>query len=136
MSRVTPPATDERAALDAQPVDRSTRRLTELYRAIVRVLNGGFLLSIGLILFGLAVAIVRLQQIDSQSDPLRDVLPAAVRLDPQAIIELGILTMIATPVAYVVVSLVTFIRQRDAFFVAVCTVLLAIIGGSIGIALR
>jgi uncharacterized membrane protein len=135
MSSLSEPASSEATGRDDQQSESATRRLTQLYRRIVRVLNGGFLLGTGLILLGLVIAIIRRRSIASDSDPLLDVLPAALRLDPQGIVELGILTLVATPVAYVIVSLATFIRQRDMLFVIVCIVLLAIIGGSIGIAL-
>jgi hypothetical protein len=135
MTSITPQATNEATARGDQHAEPATRRLTQLYRWIARILNGGFLLGAGLILLGLIVAIIRRETIQPESDPLLDVLPAALRLDPQGIVELGILALIATPVAYVLVSLVAFIRQRDALFVAVCVVLLAIIGSSVGIAI-
>jgi uncharacterized membrane protein len=115
--------------------ERGEVRQTQLYRRIVIVLNVGFALSVGLMLAGIADALVRGQTIKETAEPIVDVLPAVARLEAQGMIDLGILVLMVTPVAYVLVSLVTFLRQRDTLFVGVCLLLLAIIGGSIGMAL-
>lgn len=115
--------------------ERGEPRLTQLYRRIVIVLNAGFALSVGLMLAGIADAIVRGQTIEETAEPISDVLPAVARLEAQGMIDLGIVVLMITPVAYVLVSMLTFVRQRDALFVGVCVLLLVIIGGSIGMAL-
>ncbi|HUG14872.1 MAG TPA: DUF1634 domain-containing protein [Thermomicrobiales bacterium] len=121
--------------------DRSTQpergelRLTQLYRRIVLVLNAGFIVSVGLMLVGIIVAIVRGQTVGQTAEPIAEVLPAVARFDAQGMIDLGILVLLVTPIAYVLVSLVTFLRQRDALFVSVCLLLLSIIAGSIGLTL-
>jgi uncharacterized membrane protein len=115
--------------------ERVELRLTQLYRRIVLVLNVGFAISVGLMFAGIVVAIARGQTIGDTAEPVVDVLPSVARLNAQGLIDLGILVLLITPVAYVVVSLATFVRQRDVLFVTVCLLLLLIVGGSIGMAL-
>lgn len=46
---------------------------------------------------------------------------------PDAIVQLGLVLLIATPVARVAMSLVTFILQRDRVYVVVTTIVLALL---------
>jgi uncharacterized membrane protein len=48
-------------------------------------------------------------------------------LRPTAIIQLGLVLLIATPVARVAMSLVAFILQRDRVYVVVTTIVLALL---------
>jgi uncharacterized membrane protein len=114
----------------------SVRRQTVLYRRIIRVMNAGFLIAIGLMLAGLLVGLVTGEHIERDTDRLRDVLPGVLKLQAQDIVELGILVLIATPAAYIVVALFTFLRNRDGLFVAVCLALLGILSLSVGLTLR
>ena len=50
----------------------------------------------------------------------------AVR-DPRAIVQLGLILLIATPVARVALTLVAFVLQRDRLYVALTTVVLAVL---------
>jgi uncharacterized membrane protein len=118
----------------AQPAGERRRR-TILYRRIVRVMNGGFLLAIGLMLAGLLAGVVTGDHIAKETDPLRDVLPGVLQFKAQDIVDLGIIVLLATPAAYVVVALVTFLRDRDLLFVAVCLALLGILALSVGLTL-
>ncbi len=55
------------------------------------------------------------------------VLHGVGRLDPESLIQLGILLLIATPVARVVFCLVGFLVQRDHVYVAISLLVLAIL---------
>ena len=114
----------------------SVRRQTVLYRRIIGVMNAGFLIAIGLMLAGLLVGLVTGEHVERDTDRLRDILPGALELQAQDIVELGILVLIATPAAYIVVALFTFLRNRDGLFVAVCLALLGILSLSVGLTLR
>ena len=114
----------------------SVRRPTVLYRRIVGVMNAGFLIAIGLMLAGLLVGIVTGEHVEQDTDRLRDVLPGVLELQAQDIVELGILVLIATPAAYVIVALFTFLRNRDGLYAAVCLALLGILSLSVGLTLR
>ena len=112
------------------------RRQTILYRRIVGVMNAGFTIAIGLMLAGLLVGLVTGEHVERDTDRLRDVLPGVLALRAQDIVELGILVLIATPAAYVVVALLTFLRNHDWLFAAVCLALLGILSLSVGLTLR
>ena len=113
----------------------SLRRRTSLYRRIVRVMNGGFAIAIGLMLAGLLVGLVTGDHVARETDSLRDIVPGALQLRAQDIVELGILVLLATPAAYVVVALLTFLRDHDVLFVVICLALLGILSLSIGVTL-
>lgn len=112
------------------------RQRRVLYRWIVRVLTGGFWASVGLIVIGMALALLTGQSLGDDVAPLVDVAPAVLDLEPQGIIDLGILLLLFTPSLYVVVSAVIFARQHDRMFVVVCCALLAIVMVSVGLGLR
>ena len=118
---------------DSQP--GSSRRQTTLYRRIIGVMNAGFCIAIGLMLVGILVGLVTGEHVKTDTDSLRDVLPGALRLGAQDLVELGILVLLATPAAYVVVALLTFLRNRDWLFALVCLALLGILSMSVGLAL-
>ncbi len=89
------------------------------------VLAGGILY---LIQYGLTPADYR--TFDSQRAAIHGLLPilaAAARLDGRAIIQTGILMLIATPVLRVVFSVVAFALQRDRLYVPVTLVVLGIL---------
>ncbi len=51
----------------------------------------------------------------------------AVHLDPQCVIQLGLVILIATPVARVVLCVIGFARQKNALYVAISSIVLAIL---------
>jgi uncharacterized membrane protein len=111
------------------------RRQTLLYRRIVTIMNAGFGLGVGLMLLGILLAVVRGQPIGEETDPLREIVPKALRLDARAVAELGLLVLLTTPLAYIVAALLIFLRQRDRLFAGVCVALVVILVTSIGVAL-
>jgi len=52
---------------------------------------------------------------------------AALSLDSRAIIQFGILLLVATPIARVLFSVAAFARQRDWLYVAVTVVVLGVL---------
>jgi len=58
---------------------------------------------------------------------INGVLHGVARCDAASVIQLGILLLIATPVARVIFCVVGFARQRDRLYVAVSSVVLAIL---------
>lgn len=58
---------------------------------------------------------------------IRGILRGVAAFDSEAIIQFGIVLLIATPVARVALSLLGFIRQRDRTYVAVTVIVLAIL---------
>jgi uncharacterized membrane protein len=58
---------------------------------------------------------------------LRGIVHGAIRLEPKSIIQLGLVVLIATPVARVVYCVVGFARQRDRLYVVVSSLVLAVL---------
>ena len=56
-----------------------------------------------------------------------NILRAALAFQPMAIIQLGLVLLLATPIARVALALILFARQRDALYVAVTTIVLALL---------
>jgi uncharacterized membrane protein len=108
---------------------------TVLYRWAGRVLSIGFWTSLALLGFGLLVAALRGDPLGNEVETLDRVLPDAVRLHSQALIDLGILLLLLTPGAVVVLALVISIRGRDRLLAAVTTLLVLILVGSVVISL-
>ena len=63
----------------------------------------------------------------AQLRSLSGIMSAAATLHSRGIIQLGLLLLIATPIARVMFSVVAFARQRDYLYVAVTMVVLAIL---------
>ncbi len=55
----------------------------------------------------------------------------ALHLSGRGLIQLGLLVLIATPIARVIFSVVGFIRQRDWLYTAITVVVLALLGYSL-----
>lgn len=55
------------------------------------------------------------------------VVRAALALDSRAVVQLGLVLLIATPVARVALTLVAFLIQRDRLYVAVTTLVLTLL---------
>jgi uncharacterized membrane protein len=55
------------------------------------------------------------------------ILQGVATLDPQSIIMLGLLVLIATPVARVVMCIAGFLFERDRLYVAISSIVLAIL---------
>lgn len=58
---------------------------------------------------------------------LAGVAAGARALDSRAVIQLGIVLLIATPIARVALTLVAFLRQRDRLYVALTATVLALL---------
>ena len=112
------------------------RQRQALYRWIGRILTVGAWCSGALIVAGVLLAAVQNEPVGDDVAPLVDVIPAALDLSPQGIVDVGILLLLFTPSVYVAVSMIIFLRQRDRAFVVVCCALLAIVLLSVGIGLR
>ena len=55
------------------------------------------------------------------------VVRAALALDSRAVVQLGLVLLLATPVARVALTLVAFVLQRDRMYVALTTIVLALL---------
>jgi uncharacterized membrane protein len=55
------------------------------------------------------------------------IVAGALRLDSRAVVQLGLLLLIATPIARVCFSLVAFVLQRDRLYVVITSIVLAVL---------
>ena len=69
----------------------------------------------------------RFQGTTSELRSVGGVLDGVARRDPGAIVQLGLIVLIATPVARVALTLVAFVLQRDRLYVALTTVVLTVL---------
>jgi uncharacterized membrane protein len=96
------------------------------------VLQGGVILSASIILIGFLMLPLRpggfsVQRFLSFPQTLGQVWAGLLVLHPQAIITLGLLLLIATPIMRVAVSIVVFALERDRRFVVITVLVLAIL---------
>ena len=93
--------------------------------AAVVVLVGGVML---LIQFGSATA--AFSAFHGEPEQLRSlggIIRAAVAADSRGIVQLGLVLLIITPLARVALTLIAFVVQRDRIFIAVTSLVLAIL---------
>ena len=96
------------------------------------VVLAAFVVFVGglLYLFRFAQAPVNYRSFHGEPDELRSFLPimrAALHLESRAVIQFGLLLLIATPVARVLFSVVAFALERDRTYVLVTLVVLGIL---------
>jgi len=101
------------------------------------VLRVGVLVAAALVFMGGVLYLVRhpmptVEYRHFQGEPeeyrtVRGILQEAARLRGRGLIQLGLLVLIATPVARVVFSVYAFSRQRDWTYVAVTLIVLGIL---------
>lgn len=115
---------------------------------ISRTLKGGGMLSLAILLFGTVVSyfgdpayLLSSAELDRLHQPgaavpqtIGQVLSGVAHLNGPSIISLGILVLIATPVARVAVSIMIFLKARDRMYVGItsCVFLLLLLSFLIG----
>ncbi len=82
------------------------------------ILRWGMVLSLVLMFFGLVLGII-IGTEEASVVPLEKIPSQLLELDPAAFLTLGIVLLIATPLARVFGSLCVFIRERDRKFILV-----------------
>jgi uncharacterized membrane protein len=124
--------------------DDTRRRVGRVEIVISTLLRAGVISSLAIILIGLALTYV--QQPSYANDrtalpklitygadfphSLNDVFAGVIRFRGQALMTLGLLILIATPVIRVAISIIAFAIQRDYTFVAITCIVLALLGFS------
>ncbi|MBC8109263.1 MAG: DUF1634 domain-containing protein [Anaerolineae bacterium] len=117
------------------------RALGRVEGVISTVLRVGVIISISVIFIGMIISFARNPQavrdpqqlavLTSKDAPfphsLKDVMNGVLALQGQAIMALGLLILIATPVMRVAVSIVAFARQRDTVYLAITSTVLALL---------
>ncbi len=102
-------------------------------RIISFVLRGGVLLSAGLLILGALLYFARVLWGGAPANPLSfphslgDVFAGLGHGDPLAILALGLIVLLLTPVARVAISIFAFARERDWLYVGITTLVLLIL---------
>lgn len=106
-------------------------------RGMARLLQVGVLLACAVVLVGGTLTLLRhgalrvsFKQFHGEPGALRQpaaLLAAVLRLQPEALVQLGVLLLIATPVARVLFAAGAFLRQRDWRYVAISAGVLAVL---------
>lgn len=129
-----PDAVEQHPALNERDHDLLVRQ-AEL--VISRVLRGGVLLSAAVIALGVILFYVRYLAAGAPVNAapafpasLGQVAAGLAHGNPLAIIALGLLILLATPVFRVAVSIVAFALERDRQYVVITLIVLAILLGS------
>ena len=109
--------------------------------ALGRLLQAGVLLAAAVVLVGglrylVKYGITRAQYGTFLGEPadlshVGGIVRAALELRGRGLIQLGLLLLIATPVARVAASLVAFLRQRDRIYTAVTAFVLLVLVASL-----
>ncbi len=119
------------------------RRLNDKQVEILigQVLRAGVLLSCFVTVIGLVLYLLHhasstpnyhvFHSVNGRLRSLRELVPDAFRGNPMAIIQLGVLLLIATPVARVAFLVGAFALERDRMYVIVSATVLVILLGSI-----
>ena len=124
-----------------QPADGSANRKSQqasqrdyrMDRIISVVLRGGVLLSAGLLILGAMLYFARVLSgrwpVHPLSYPhsLSDVFAGLAHGEPLAIVALGLLVLLLTPVVRVAISIFVFARERDWLYVGITTLVLLIL---------
>ena len=117
----------------AAPEIAGTDRTT--YNRVGFTLLGGLWVSIAAMVIGLLVTAAEGKTVATQALPLSRELSQLTAGNPQAIVDLGILLLFATPLVGVVVALFEFLRRRDTPFVGITLglVIILIVGFSVAL---
>jgi uncharacterized membrane protein len=137
-----PPLTLDQApagASAAEPAgaafDRRVAALAPLYAAAGRSLAWGFRVSMALLAIGLLLSLLQDEPLPEQAEPLPEVLALVRDGEGAGFVDLGIIAIVLTPVATVLVLALGFLKRGDRSYALVTFVVLAILGVSVGISL-
>lgn len=118
-------------SLPPQPEEKSSQK--DITSTIIGwILQIGVTVSVVVMLFGLALLAIHSTGLPAQNllsfpQTLGEVWSGLLRLQPQAVIALGLLLLIATPVLRVAVSVVAFALEYDRRYVVITLIVLAIL---------
>lgn len=95
-------------------------------RVLHRVLMYGMLMSLGTMTLGLAMYIATSSG-DDEVIPIETLIDELASGTPLAIVQLGILMLIATPFMRVIAALAVFTYEKDRQFIVISSIVLAMI---------
>lgn len=127
------------------PLNEDDRRIhareRQMRLALGIVLRGGVLLAAGVVLLGGIVYLAHhasanpaYRQFEGEPRDLRSisaVIAGAFQFHGRSVIQLGVLLLIATPIARVIFSLVEFALEKNWLYVVITGIVLALLGYSL-----
>ncbi len=84
-----------------------------IFNQLSLTLRLGSLISISVLALGFILFIITGSRQPEYTTDLGQTIKAIVKLDPQAIISLGILILLVTPLSGIVVAAIAFIKQKN-----------------------
>jgi len=134
----TPPPLAVTPTDDEPParVTIQTAALDPIYDVAIRTVTWGFRSGAALLAIGIIVSLVQREPLGTVAEPFDEVAPSVLNGEAAGIIDLAILWMVSTPVVTVVMMIVGFFRLGDRRYALFSLVALAVLGISIGLALR
>lgn len=100
-----------------------------------QVLEAGFRISVGIMAIGLVLAVVRQESLPATLEGPVDIVRGIGQGEPEAIIGLGIIAIILTPIASTIAIAIAFLREGDRRYAAISGLVLLILLTSIGLSL-
>lgn len=119
-------------SVERSRADEDQARLRE--RA-ARVLETGFRVAVVIMAVGLVLAVVRQEPLPSTLEQPADIARGIVNGEPEAIVGLGIVSIILTPFVSTLVVAMTFYGQGDRRYARISGLVLLILLVSIGLSL-
>lgn len=98
--------------------------MNRLNRTISHVLLAGLIASVALLLVGVILTLVRPGIALSHEASLTDMARSLMALEPTGFFELGLLVLLATPIARVIALLASFARRKAWLFVSFTAIVL------------
>ena len=97
----------------------------DINRLIYHILRGGVVVSVAVLLFGFVLVGVTRSPIPARSIPPRSLAGPLITFAPEGYLSLGVLILIFTPVARVLLSLISFAREQDRMYVLMTLIVFA-----------
>lgn len=117
----------ETEAPSSPPVSAGDGLIRRLDRVVSRVIAGGLVVAILLLLTGAALALAGRGPSPSTIADISDIPRALAALEPAGFLDLGLLMLLATPVARVTALAVGFGIAKSWFFCSISVLVLALI---------
>ena len=107
----------------------------QLHHDVAQVLRAGFRAAAGLLVAGLAIALIRQEPLATEADGFADIPGALVDLRARGFIDLAIIAIVLTPVAAVFTIWRGFRARGERRFAVYTLGVLAVLGATITLAL-
>ncbi|MDN5361274.1 MAG: hypothetical protein PWP70_321 [Moorella sp. (in: firmicutes)] len=106
---------------------RGQAREYNLEHVVSRVLLAGVLTSVVLMLLGMGILVLKPELAQSSVLPVGQVLKLAPHFQPMALIDLGLIVLLLTPLARVIITGLGFALERDWLFAAISLTVMVIL---------